>query len=73
MCGKAKSLQLESKIKLGYFGGYLQIKDLKYSTVDYDDYLGSISRESMYKELSKYSKDTIINMILDFVDTAEEV
>jgi hypothetical protein len=76
MCGvsTAKINNEEIELFIGYYGGHIRHngidfkKDAWYASRDELE----LSKEEGIKNLSKFTKDELIDMIIQFVDNAEE-
>jgi hypothetical protein len=69
MCGTSdtKIRDRDAFIKLGDSGGILEIGDLQYAPN-----WGEVPREQMVQALAIYSKEELIDLLLNFCDNAVE-
>ncbi len=71
MCGYSKATINETSVSMhiGYLGGVLKInKEVIYDT-HYDE---GVTRKEAMKQFRQFKKEELINILLDFIDNAEE-
>mgnify|MGYP003334412637 CR=1 FL=1 len=72
MCGYSNSNDGKIQIYFGAYGSHLKVGN-KFYCQSYTEEFETISREEMYDLLSnQYTKEELIELLLQFVDNGEE-
>lgn len=68
MCAGSKAVVGDVKVSLymGYNGGDISIGDFKYEVED------GVEQEVLAGELNKFTKDELVNLIVDLLNNSEE-
>ncbi len=72
MCGKSKIFIKEEKVKLfiGYIESYIEVGDVRYDGASYKE--PQPDTEPMIEKLNTFTKEELIESIVQLVDNGEE-